>query len=472
MKSFLLKTLRFGIFALVGLIAFLAMLIVEEHYRGKHDWERYCREKAAKGERLDFKGLVPASVPEGENFAMTPLLRPLFQNPNQSETRDKLSQRLALGPTNLDAPRPIPWLGDRVQGKRVDLAAWKASLGGKDILAAVGQLDGVLREISAAVRRPYSRFPLQYEQGNACTFPYITALGQLRVLYTLRTCAELRAGQAEAAAADLETLVRLANATKDEPTLNSLSERNAGFQPGLQVVWEGLAEHRWSEPQLAGIQGLIAGQDLIAQLNLALRGERAGYNARMLQALANPEVLGLDSGTKFLLWGFVYQNLVAYNRACDALTLPSDAKSLRAYVERHRQEEDRLKRSTLPWGPSFPIPNLNTILASIGFPGFSGISKRTLYTQVCLDQAATACALERYWLANGQYPDSLGALVPDYLGEVLHDAASGNSFIYKRKAEGGFVLYSVGWNGVDDGGKLVFKPNSTRLDLDQGDWVW
>jgi hypothetical protein len=475
MKSFLFKTLRFCFFALVVLATLGALLLAEENYRGKYGWERYCREKEAKGERLDYKGLIPAPVPDNQNFAMTPLLRPLFAN--QADYIGKLEKRFQLGSERPDAPRPS--LGDRHQGKRVDFEGWKAFLGGKDVLAALGPFEGDLREISAAVRRPYSRFPLQLEQGFACVLPHLGPLRKIEQLYELRACAELRQGQAEEAAADVESLLRLANATKDEPALISLLVRVSGFHIGLQPVWEGLADHRWSEPQLAEIQRSLSGQDLVAQLKLALRGERAGYNATLLQVVANPEILAKIAGfpphqnpvLEHVPRGLIYQNLVAYNRVFDGLNLPSERASLRACAERYREEETRLKLGSRLGNSS--IPNPKTFLVAMSLPAYGPAFQRTLYTQVCLDEASTACALERYWLANGRYPDSLGALVPTYLAEVTADAAaSGKPLVYKRKADGGFLLYSVGWNRVDDGGKRVSKPKSTSLDLNQGDWVW
>jgi len=34
-------------------------------------------------------------------------------------------------------------------------------------------------------------------------------------------------------------------------------------------------------------------------------------------------------------------------------------------------------------------------------------------------------------------------------------------------------LYSVGWNGTNDGGAVVLKAHSkVSIDLEKGDWVW
>jgi hypothetical protein len=43
----------------------------------------------------------------------------------------------------------------------------------------------------------------------------------------------------------------------------------------------------------------------------------------------------------------------------------------------------------------------------------------------------------------------------------------------RGRADGTYLLYSVGWNQTDEGGKVVYKTDSPKqIDYDQGDWVW
>jgi len=60
-------------------------------------------------------------------------------------------------------------------------------------------------------------------------------------------------------------------------------------------------------------------------------------------------------------------------------------------------------------------------------------------------------AVERYRLANGALPDSLGDLVPKFLDAVPIDPFDGQPLRY-RKLTKGYVVYSVGEDGKDDGG--------------------
>jgi hypothetical protein len=75
-----------------------------------------------------------------------------------------------------------------------------------------------------------------------------------------------------------------------------------------------------------------------------------------------------------------------------------------------------------------------------------------------------AFALAAYRADHGRYPDDLGALAPQYLEAIPTDLyAAGKPLGFRRSAEG-FLLYSVGVNGVDEDGR-------TRTDQPPGDDV-
>ena len=87
-----------------------------------------------------------------------------------------------------------------------------------------------------------------------------------------------------------------------------------------------------------------------------------------------------------------------------------------------------------------------------------------------------ACALERYRLAKGNYPETLDVLMPMFISKLPHDVINGQPLKYHRSADGTFVLYSVGWNETDDGGEVVRNVGEDgkerAVDQDKGDWVW
>ena len=104
-------------------------------------------------------------------------------------------------------------------------------------------------------------------------------------------------------------------------------------------------------------------------------------------------------------------------------------------------------------------------------PGIAGCAEKFARAQSSVDLARVACALERYRLANGQFPETLEALAPRFIEKLPHDVINGQPLKYHRTEDGQFVLYSVGWNQTDDGGQVVLTK-SGNADMNKGDWVW
>jgi hypothetical protein len=65
-----------------------------------------------------------------------------------------------------------------------------------------------------------------------------------------------------------------------------------------------------------------------------------------------------------------------------------------------------------------------------------------------------AFALAAYQADNGTYPEKFADLVPEYVAEVPKDIFNDAELHYQRDGDG-YLLYSVGPNGRDDGGKAT-----------------
>jgi hypothetical protein len=106
-----------------------------------------------------------------------------------------------------------------------------------------------------------------------------------------------------------------------------------------------------------------------------------------------------------------------------------------------------------------------TFMALIALPSYVKASQTTARNQTLANEAFIACGLERYRLAHGQYPETLEALVPQFAEKLPHDIIGGQPLKYHRTGDNQFLLYSIGWNGKDDGG----VPGKTAA---EGDLVW
>jgi len=83
-----------------------------------------------------------------------------------------------------------------------------------------------------------------------------------------------------------------------------------------------------------------------------------------------------------------------------------------------------------------------------------------------------AIALKRFQLRHGKLPPSLEALVPELLPAVPYDYMSAKPLGYRLKADGTYVLYSVGEDGKDDGGDPTPPPGTSPGLWGGRDAVW
>lgn len=74
------------------------------------------------------------------------------------------------------------------------------------------------------------------------------------------------------------------------------------------------------------------------------------------------------------------------------------------------------------------------------------------------DLLLVSLALRGYRAANGRYPVSLAQLVPKYLSSVPQDEFAVSGTLRYQRNGTGYVLYSVGPDGKDDGGTPILNP--------------
>ena len=93
----------------------------------------------------------------------------------------------------------------------------------------------------------------------------------------------------------------------------------------------------------------------------------------------------------------------------------------------------------------------NTLIALL-LPAFQKMQGAADRSEQFNRNQQLAFALAAYRADKGKYPAKLDELAPDYLRSVPNDLYSGQPMIY-RLMDTGYLLYSVGLNGIDDGGR-------------------
>jgi hypothetical protein len=95
---------------------------------------------------------------------------------------------------------------------------------------------------------------------------------------------------------------------------------------------------------------------------------------------------------------------------------------------------------------------IGDILISLLIPATSKVQHAADRAAQTQDNLQVAFALAAYHRDDGSYPKSLDLLTPKYLASVPGDLFTGKALIYRPQTNG-YLLYSVGMNGKDDGGR-------------------
>jgi hypothetical protein len=80
-------------------------------------------------------------------------------------------------------------------------------------------------------------------------------------------------------------------------------------------------------------------------------------------------------------------------------------------------------------------------------------------------------AAERFRLHQGRWPGSLEELRPTYLQQILADPYDGRPLRFRRLPDG-VLIYSVGPDGVDNGGVIARPFIQSQKGIDLGMQLW
>ena len=526
------RNIRRCLIAFAFLLVIVAIFYAEEDWRGKRDWENYKHEWETKGEHFDFASFIPPPVPDDKNFALTPIVASCYgqildrNGHHISPENTNIVNRLKMGvyrekllvTTNM-------LVGSWQKARFTDLKAWQdyyrtmfltnfletwsndvvtysnpeieplatnefptasqPQSPAADVLLALSKYDSVIENLRQASQLPDCRFPLNYDEPMPYDIlvPHLSALKSSSQVLQLRAIAELQDGQAEKALEDVKLILYLANSIRAEPILISHLVRTASVNLALQPIWEGLSEHKWSDTQAAAIESELSQFDFPSDYDFVVRGELAAdlklveherrtHNAEVTPFLWDGEDCDLRTRLNLLYYysfpsGWFYQNELALARAIQQ-SLRTDAEVAQQILSPAvaRRSGDASGNVGRHYGSPYYF------FVRMFYPALGTAANRYAFTQASVDMVRIACALERYRLAHGEYPQALDTLTPQFIEKIPHDVINGQPLHYRQTDDGKFILYSVGWNETDDGGIVDLGKTGRLVDLRKGDWVW
>jgi hypothetical protein len=118
------------------------------------------------------------------------------------------------------------------------------------------------------------------------------------------------------------------------------------------------------------------------------------------------------------------------------------------------------------------IENVPRRYISIGYgvPNFSATFVKETDREADLAVARVGLACRIFKSRRGRFPENLSELAPDIVKEIPIDPYTGATLIYK-KSEEGFIVYSIGSNGKDDGGRGTWMRYAEVMEKDD-DIAW
>lgn len=291
------------------------------------------------------------------------------------------------------------------------------------------------------------RYPIDLSQGFSCFIPHLSpGLREATFLFVWEAILEAEQYHAEPAVQAILSAYGLAHSLRNEPAevsqfLRVFFHRVTG--KGLERV---LCRTALDDAQLRRIDSVLAAAYDPNTVVLPFVSRRCG----VYEAFRSPRDPSLTHGTNERApsrahvavgraLGTLDLTLLEYlNRVDEYIAMLELAPSQR--LKALAEVEDRHKAHQLSY------PELAWLLEDMG-----RIIRIDMENMAQLRAARSAVAIERYRLAHNRLPESITDLIPAHLETVPTDPFDGRPLRY-RKRNPGYVVYSVGPDGTDNGG--------------------
>jgi hypothetical protein len=447
------------------------------------------RELIAQGEKLTLAELAPkrSSADDAMN-AGAELLNAYMQ---LSDSGSYIEVPYTNG-----MPRQVLWRGDltvncfnRTNNQTVTASLWTW------MEAHLPKDQEHLDRIIQVTGRPDYSFDLAYEKGLNMNDPSVFHLINSAQWLQQAMFYQLHRDDSAEAIRLLRAQIRLLRLSPDGDTFILHVGRHAVSAIANQSTWQALQYPGWNDMQLGDIQANWEALDFLPALEHALAEHRArnleliaalrrdfapygkecftfrnppAGNNLFISILSDPHAwLGYYTDRYLQYSGWKgRQSFVDELYVMNTIQVTLDnVRSLRSgrqgYAATMQDLQSALPKTSLH---EHPYTNLFTRIARPA----STILSEMLSSETRRQMTIAAIAIKRYQLAHGRLPDSLAELVPAFLSKPILDPMDGKPLRYHPNLDGTFLLYSVGFDGQDNGGTNVSWDS-----LEEGtDLVW
>lgn len=465
----------------------VVLLPVVTHYRAKAAVARYRKQLQKQGEKLTIAQLTPRVSAEGENGGPA-LVRAAAMYGRWTTNSPPMMRIVAPG-------RVLVAWAEAVLPSEKSTNIWPG------LEAEIRACHDALAGVRAALQYPVIQFDPDYSPGWATLLYHLAPMKGAEQLLSASAILELHNGQAADAWEDLRLCVAEVRLYHTEPVVISHLVQIAFGQIALATTWEALQYPGWSDGQLTELQksweavdywegtesALSMSQVMMSQGFEEFRDSYTNYytGARTVysgawgsstpinnlgQVLANPK----EGFSEFMdrypgYWGWKYW--VSYDEELYAL------QNLQASLDAVRQTRreggfvpalEKLNKAREAIRRLHAARESHFVIARADAQMQTSFLTKIADAEMARRMLVTAIALKRFQLQHGQYPGQLSELTPQYLREAPIDFMDGKTLRYRTNNEGGFLLYSVGEDGEDNGGDLT--PSGPAVSENRAPW--
>ena len=328
--------------------------------------------------------------------------------------------------------------------------SWEAC--GEILVAHFKKAEDDFAQLEEALKRPYDQYPYAWNDGMEMNYPHLGLLGLFAQSAAMRSTAFSTMARSSASFRDAQLAINLIH-TGDSDLPLSRRVQMIRAKIALNTLRAAQQFHVWNDEQWSKVQAQLREMDFPGLIPASIRVEAIFMRMQMVEMQKS-----IVAEFPFILRAVAAPALRAMDGKCWRL-------ALMACFDMISEIETALEKSrTQPWRDC----NVGPLPRSLEYyeygifwlvPGLERHFQRALNTQTHIELALVACALERYYLANQQYPETLEELVPDYLDASPRDPMTHEPWHYRRDEERGLRLYTVGKNGRDDGGEFERGSN-------------
>jgi hypothetical protein len=473
----------------IGLAVSLAVALVMLGLRWQAQWQlsAYRKKLIASGEKLTVAELAPKRNLQATNTALflklASTIKPFWQCWPDA--------MLMIKPGVSRVAWRQPQLMQMVNFDKTATNIWPA------LIDALAKNEQSFDELLPLVDLGGIEFIQDYSQPDLNYSTYLIQVRQLVMDLMARAILALHQGRMQEAFSYLKSCGTVSQLIAKDPLMIDQSFRYAWLSIEAESCWEFLQAEGWTDRQLAELQNQWDRADILEAAGASIAMERARGPKEFQMARASrqglDQIMGGGSGIRdngelwndFLLnarkvpgelltsfpryWGWRW--IWSYRDEQRYLEFMQTVIESTKEVQKRRSILSSLKYRGASATIFPPIANSFDVAGSMtgGTERFVGLALRA---QTVANIVTAAIALERFHLAHHAYPENLARLAPEFVQAVPVDCMDGHDLRYRLNLDGTYLLYSVGEDGVDNGGDPTPQKGKSHGFFNGRDLVW